>query len=116
MSTGDRDVLSSLPRSRPTRRSAKRDTAAARPPKAPAAEAETATVAQPAPEPVAERPPPAGWAAPEPEGGHRHGRHLVLLTAPARAVGGLTRASVCLGVRTTRGAVAKVVNLRQSGA
>jgi len=98
MSTGDRDVLSSLPRTRPTRRSAKRDTAAPR---------------KPAPEPVAERPPAAGWAAPEPEGSHGHGHHVALVTAPARAVVGLTRAGVCLGVRTTRGVVSKVVRPHQ---
>jgi hypothetical protein len=134
MPSADRDVLSSLPSRRPTRRSAKRGgpvpqatgEAAAQPaPPAPTTarkatpKAAKATAAKPkakaAPKsrtappsqrPASPPPPPAGWAAPRPER-EDPGRGELLGTA-VQAVGELTQIGLGYGVRTLRQALSRL--------
>jgi hypothetical protein len=66
MADGDREVLSSLPRTRPERRSAKRGTRAAAAKPAPKAKPRSAAAKRPSPKAVPPRKvPPAGYAVPE---------------------------------------------------
>ncbi len=118
--TADRDVLANLPRTRPARRSAKRDAPAptkavtsepkARPkpaaakPKPAAAKpkprkAATLTPPKPVPE-HADAPPPAGYAVPEPD---PHPGRPDLLTTALNAGVEVARLSVTLGLRAMRG-------------
>jgi hypothetical protein len=135
MSPADRDVLTSLPRTRPTRRSAKRGAvagatepakaaaapkagsaakpkAAAKPkPKAKApAKAAATTKAAPATEAPRARPsspPAAGWAAPRDQDAGRGGTGELLGTA-AQAVGELAQMGLTLGGQVLRQALSRL--------
>ena len=115
--TADRDVLANLPRTRPARRSAKRDAptkAVAPKPKAspkpagakpkpaaakPKRKAATLTPPKPAPE-AADAPPPAGYAVPEPD---PHPGSPDLLTTALNAGVEVAQLTVSLGLRALRG-------------
>ena len=131
MPPADRDVLTSLPHSRSTRRSAKRagtpqDGAPAADPAAkpdageatakaaakPKAKAKAKPKAKPAatatasPPPTSPPPPPAGWAAPRP-GGDDAGRGELIGTA-VQAVGELAQIGLAYGGRTLRQALSRL--------
>ena len=120
----ERDVLSSLPRTRPTRRSTKRDAPAAKPrakaktaaktaPKAkstarakPRAQAKPRTRAKPkaaAGGPV--KPPPAGWATPENDSAPSGGE---LVTTAIRAAGELAEIGATYGLQAVRRALGRL--------
>jgi hypothetical protein len=106
----DRDVLSSLPRTRPTRRSAKRDAPGGRAPSRGAADAQRkAPRARPAAEVPPVRPvPPAGYATsrtPPPEDhGHRHG----LLGTAVQAACEVAQLGLAVGTQALRGALGRL--------
>jgi hypothetical protein len=102
MADGDRDVLSSLPRTRPERRSAKRD-APARKPRAKAA-AKPSARRKPAPKAVPKRKvPPAGYAVPRHESPVGSGTGELVSTA-VQAFGELAN----LGGRALRDALGRL--------
>jgi hypothetical protein len=137
MSPADRDVLTSLPRSRSTRRSAKRagapadgpaapkpeqptapEAAAANPkPKAPAKAAATTKAKRPAakarPKPKAAAapssppPPPAGWAAPRTDDRDTGGPGELLGTA-VQAVGELAQIGLAYGGQALKQALSRL--------
>ncbi len=112
---GDKDVLANLPRTRPARRSAKRDGAPQTPKPKPAAKAKPKAKTAPKPraprrtapsltppDPVAQRPdgpPAAGYAVPEPD---PHPASGDLLVTAAQAALELARLGVSLAVRALR--------------
>jgi hypothetical protein len=129
MPPADRDVLSSLPSRRPTRRSAKRGGPAPKttgdatvPPAAETQAAAPKPKAKPRPKaapkakaratPKAERPPasppppPAGWAAPRPE--REDASRGELLGTAVQAVGELTQIGLSYGARTLRQALSRL--------
>ena len=111
MTPADRDVLTSLPRTRPTRRSAKRgdlpgETAVEAAPPVPADPAEPPPVAEPAPEPAAaQTPPPAGWAAPKDD--DRRGTGDLIGTA-VLAVGEIAQIGLTYGFQVVRQVLSKL--------
>jgi hypothetical protein len=132
MTPADRDVLTSLPRTRPTRRSAKRaGTAATEPaatpekaaaktpaktaanapakPKAKAPAAKKAAAAKAAPQPAAPSsppPPPAGWATPRQPSGERGGGDLI--GTAVQAVGELAQIGLTYGGQALRQALSRL--------
>jgi hypothetical protein len=94
----DREVLSSLPNTRPQQRSAKRD---ARTPRKPAKAAKPRPKAAPKPPPV----PPAGYATPRsddaPDGAD-------LLATAVRAAGELAQIGIAAGGRALKAAVQRL--------
>jgi hypothetical protein len=111
----DRDVLSSLPRSRPARRSGKRDAARA----SSRQQATTDQVAATAPTPRAARaggrtkasapspPPPAGWATPDDADAAQPGG-LELAGTVVRAVGEVAQIGVAVGANAVKGVLGRL--------
>jgi hypothetical protein len=106
----ERDVLSSLPRTRPTRRSSKRDAPAGkatkqkaaparpRPPATAARRARPATAATPAV-------PPAGYATPRTE---RPEHHHGLVGTAVQAVGEVAELGLAVGAQALKGALGRL--------
>jgi hypothetical protein len=108
MADGDREVLSSLPRTRPERRSAKRGarpSAGAQPTAKPApkARAKPRPKAKPAPKPV----PPAGYAVPKTASPVGSGGAELVGTA-VQALGELANLGAAVGARALRGALSRL--------
>ena len=109
MADGDREVLSSLPRTRPERRSAKRATrgsaaakAAAKPKPRPKAKA----APRPKPAPP-RRVPPAGYAVPK-TGSPVSSGSTELVGGAIQAIGELANLGVALGARALRDALTRL--------
>jgi hypothetical protein len=104
MADGDREVLSSLPRTRPERRSAKRATrapAAAKPKPRPKAKA------APRPKAAPRRVPPAGYAVPK-TGSPVSSGSTELVGGAIQALGELANLGVSLGSRALRDALGRL--------
>jgi len=111
----DRDVLSSLPRSRPARRSGKRDAARA----STRQQATADHVAAATPTPRAARkgakakasapspPPPAGWATPDDADAAQPGG-LELVGTAVRAVGEVAQIGVAVGANAVKGVLGRL--------
>ena len=106
MADGDREVLSSLPRTRPERRSAKRGAPA---PKAdPRPKAKPAARAKPAPKAAAARPvPPSGYAVPKTASPVSAGGAELVGTA-IQALGEAAAFGLSLGNRALRDALGRL--------
>jgi hypothetical protein len=102
MADGDREVLSSLPRTRPERRSAKRGARTTA--KTPETAAKPRSKAKPAPKAAPPRPvPPSGYAVPKTASPVNAGGAELIGTA-IQAVGELAS----LGTRAVRGALSRL--------
>jgi hypothetical protein len=106
MADGDRDVLSSLPRTRPERRSAKRG---AHPPVAPKAKPKPARArAKPGAKAAPRREiPPAGYAVPK-QSSPVGGGGTELLATAVHALGELAQMGASLGGRAVRDALGRL--------
>ncbi len=110
---GDSDVLGSLPRTRPARRSPKRDGAGTRTAKTQAARARpasrrrTSAAAGDEPLPARRSVPPAGYATPAPERRPAPGTGELVTTA-ARAAGEVAQLGAGIGRRLLQAAVGRL--------
>jgi hypothetical protein len=114
MADGDREVLSSLPRTRPERRSAKRGTRSGAAGTQAKAKAKPAATAQPKPRPKAKpkavpprQVPPAGYAVPKNASPVGSGGTELVGTA-IQALGELANLGVSLGSRALREALGRL--------
>lgn len=117
----DRDVLSSLPRTRPSRRSPKRDGSAGKPngagPEAGAPKRRRAAAKNPKSAPAGSRPkaardpavPPAGWATPDPP--PSQGALENPVGTAVQAAGELARIGATVGAQALKGVLSRLPRL-----
>src|SRR3954447_14151684 len=101
------DVLSSLPRTRPQRRSAKRDAPAAKPRTTAKPKPRAKAAAKPRPKAVPRKIPPAGFQAPEDRGDRSPPGGVELIGTAIQAAGELAQIGLAIGGQALRSALGR---------